>query len=73
MLLALSRRGGGRPQEGEERGEDLQLALDRAAAVGAPLGDGGGGAVLGGGFGQEEGRPAGITGVPGGGSADTIR
>ena len=71
MLLALSRRVG-RPQEGEERGEDLQLALDRAAAVGAPLGDGGGGAVFGGGFGQEEGRPVGITGVPGGGSADTI-
>ena len=72
MLLALSRRGG-RPQEGEERGEDLQLALDRAAAVGAPLGDGGGGAVFGGGFGQEEGRPVGITGVPCRGSADTMR
>ena len=70
-LLGLSR---GRPQEGEQRGEDLELALDRAATVRASVGDGGGGgggggAILGRGFGQKEGRPAGIASVPGGGTA----
>ena len=70
-LLALSRRGG-RPQEGEHRGEDLELALDRAATVRASLGDGGG-AIFGRGFGQKEGRPVGIASVPGGGGTAMIR
>ena len=62
---------GGRPQEGEQRGEDLQLALDRAATVRASVGDGGV-PIFGGGLGEKEGRPVGIAGVPSGGTA-TIR